>query len=216
MSCADCARKDQRIEVLTAAVEYRDRIIDDLVWAVDHQVDQRPAETDQAKEIIRRARLHVASWHARRSERGGLGRLLLVIAFLAAVVLALGFLVGDRPARSTESILRDHINGLRVDNGLRPLEPWPPLVEHARAWTRQMATDGRLRHSSRPGLRMCAWGQNVGLAEDAADLARRFEASADHRRNILDPRWTHVGIGYVRHEGSSAHFATEDFADLTC
>jgi hypothetical protein len=48
------------------AVELRDRLIDELVWAIDHAADSRRDLRREAAAIIDRARAHVAAWHTER------------------------------------------------------------------------------------------------------------------------------------------------------
>jgi uncharacterized protein YkwD len=60
------------------------------------------------------------------------------------------------------------------------------------------------------------WAENVGYTgnDDVDELHRAFMASPRHRRNVLDPRFTRVGVGYGQGAvpGGSAWFMTVQFA----
>ena len=45
------------------------------------------------------------------------------------------------------------------------------------------------------------WGENVGAGIDPYGLYKAYMASPDHRANILDKRFDHVGISFVVRKG---------------
>src|SRR5450432_661891 len=68
----------------------------------------------------------------------------------------------------------------------------------AQAWADQLAAAGVLSHN--PALRnqVSDWsvlGENVGMAGDVPTVQTAFMASPPHRANILDPRYTQMGVG---------------------
>lgn len=82
------------------------------------------------------------------------------------------------------------------------------VVEIARAWSATLAEEGGLRHndgyfrtSTRRRLHARLLGENVAFAPSVEESHRRLMASEGHRRNLLDARFTVVGIGTVFDDG---------------
>jgi uncharacterized protein YkwD len=82
----------------------------------------------------------------------------------------------------------------------------PSLTEGARAWARQLATTGVLRHN--PGFaevvrsasaRPCGLvAENVGVGPKAQLIQAALMNSAPHRANMLEPSFSVAGLGAVR------------------
>ena len=98
------------------------------------------------------------------------------------------------------------VNRDRAAAGLPPLALDRKLAEVARAHSGDMAAHDFVAHVSptsgtfidrvvRAGIRPTLLLENVGRAYTAADAQRGFMASPVHRRNVLDRRATHIGIG---------------------
>lgn len=117
------------------------------------------------------------------------------------------------------------VNQEREARGLPRLGFDPLLRDLARAHSGKMAAAGRLAHdfpgyeklderASRAGIHFAKIGENVASSETF--VVRYFHEalleSPRHRENILDPDFTHLGIGFVRRD--SAYFATQEFARL--
>ncbi len=64
------------------------------------------------------------------------------------------------------------------------------------------------------GLRFDHSGENVGYNTDFSGLHSAWMHSPPHRKNILDPNYTLVGIGVVR-GADGVYWATQDFAHGT-
>jgi len=110
---------------------------------------------------------------------------------------------------SRESLLEMH-NAER----LRPLEIHPQLVVAARRQAEWMASRGRLSHRgeglSTPGDRMRdagysprEWGENVAYAASEAEVFRIWMRSRNHRRNIQNEDFRHVGFASAASRGGS-------------
>jgi hypothetical protein len=89
-------------------------------------------------------------------------------------------------------------NASRASNGLPALALNAQLSTVAQAWADQLAAANVLSHN--PALRgqVSDWsvlGENVGLAGDVPTVQAAFMASPPHRANILDPRYTQMGVG---------------------
>jgi uncharacterized protein YkwD len=136
--------------------------------------------------------------------------LLVIAALVAALVAALPAPAHAAPsAVSVEVRLAELVNAARTQHGVRALRIDVRLVHTSRTWSRHMADHNRLAHD--PNLRhgvpagATAWAENVGYttntSDPAADLHRMFMNSAGHRRNVLDGRFTDLGIGVVQSGG---------------
>jgi hypothetical protein len=89
-------------------------------------------------------------------------------------------------------------NASRTSNGLPALAVKASLTAVAQAWANQLAAANVLSHN--PALRnqVSDWsvlGENVGMAGDIPTVQAAFMASPPHRANILDPRYTQMGVG---------------------
>jgi hypothetical protein len=81
---------------------------------------------------------------------------------------------------------------------LPPLTINAQLSAVAQAWANKLAAAGVLSHN--PGLRtqVSDWtvlGENVGMAGDVPTVQNAFMHSPEHKANILDPRYTQMGVG---------------------
>lgn len=93
----------------------------------------------------------------------------------------------------------DRINEERSARGLRPLAVAPAVAAFARRHSRRMAAEGRVFHTERRQRARAAAGravgENVGAGSAAGEIHDAFMDSRSHRHNILERRWTHVGVG---------------------
>jgi uncharacterized protein YkwD len=93
------------------------------------------------------------------------------------------------------------INGLRSSRGLAPLAIDGPLQASAQAWTNTMASTNTLAHDPGLGSAVSGWtriGENVGSGGSVTSLWNSFVASPTHLDNILNPAYTHIGVGYLQ------------------
>jgi uncharacterized protein YkwD len=126
-------------------------------------------------------------------------------ALTATVVLALllALVPGIRGAEAApdagiESQFVQLINGERAKAGLPALRVAGDLVAVARRHSVRMADQQHLHHNPNLGGEVSGWdkvGENVGRGPNVDRIHAAFMASAGHRRNILDPEWTEVGVG---------------------
>jgi uncharacterized protein YkwD len=100
------------------------------------------------------------------------------------------------------------MNDIRRNAGLKPLSPDARLERAAMRQAGYMAQSDRMEHDTGWGRdfarRMKQDGVGAPAAENLAhgrmDVARVFqmwEASAGHRRNMLDPRFTRYGLAHA-------------------
>lgn len=141
----------------------------------------------------------------------------------ASVVVALD----QRTPNSTvepnaEQQLLALLNGVRKEHGLPPLRMDRGLQAVARAHSRDMATGGFVGHGNLLGVSAIdrlshvvvqgLVGENVTFAVSCHAANRALVASSAHLANILEPRFSRVGIG-VFSAGSLGMAVTQDFAE---
>jgi uncharacterized protein YkwD len=110
-------------------------------------------------------------------------------------------LVAGAPSPDVESAFVSRINSLRASKGLSQLAVSGELVGVARNWTERMVQAGQISHNPNLGSQVGGdWtklGENVGVGYDVDGLMQAFINSPAHYANLVDPEWTHVGVGVV-------------------
>jgi uncharacterized protein YkwD len=123
----------------------------------------------------------------------------------------------NAPSPGDESAFVSRINSLRASRGLSQLQVSGELVRVARSWTERMVSDGRISHNPNVGSQVNEpWqrlGENVGVGYGVDDLMDAFVASPAHYANLVDPAWTHVGVGVVW-GGDGRMYTTHLFMEL--
>jgi hypothetical protein len=143
--------------------------------------------------------------------------ILLVFLLLSTAVFA--------QETQQEQQLVNELNASRAEAGLSPLKVDDRLVQAAREHSRKMADRRTLSHVlpgeqgvaerlAATGLRFNRSGENVGYNTDFDGLHSGWMHSPPHRKNILNPDYTLVGIGVARGE-DGVYWATQDFAHVT-
>lgn len=127
-----------------------------------------------------------------------------VISVLGAMGLALGTAApagASSDTASMESAFVAKINSLRASKGLGTLAVHGELTSIGRSWAGQMASVGDISHNpSFPNQVGADWlklGENVGRGYDVNSLFDAFVRSPAHYKNLVDPAFTHVGVGVV-------------------
>ena len=144
---------------------------------------------------------------------------------IAALMIALVSLAAPLSAQdidpSGEATLLERLNELRAQAGAGGLQRDAALDSAARVHSEEMAATDRLMHVSQttgtPVDRVRAAGvdtgevaENVAMHSGPAQAQQALEASDAHLANMLNPRFTHVGLSVVRDE--SGVYVTEVFA----
>lgn len=121
-------------------------------------------------------------------------------------------LVAASPGVEAQFVSR--INSLRASKGLSQLAVSGELTGVARSWTQQMVNAGQISHNPNLGSQVSGnWtklGENVGVGYDVDGLMQAFINSASHYRNLVDPAWTHVGVGVIV-LGDGTMYTTHNF-----
>lgn len=133
-------------------------------------------------------------------------RLLLALALVLGLVISpLGATAPAHADSGMESSFVSQLNAARASNGLPALSVNGSLTSVARSWSKTMADEGKLYHNPSLGSQVSGWkkvGENVGRGPSVNSIHAAFMASPGHKRNILDPDWTEVGVGVVVKDGT--------------
>lgn len=104
------------------------------------------------------------------------------------------------------------LNHLRARHGAGPVALDTGMSSQALAWSAEMSRSG-FRHSSLGYAENIAWHSLASMSpvEAAERLHEMWVDSPGHFRNMIDPRWTRVGIGL--HRDASGWHGTHVFDD---
>ncbi|MEA2592626.1 MAG: hypothetical protein QOD62_2457, partial [Actinomycetota bacterium] len=140
-------------------------------------------------------------------------RSLMIAGTMGAVALQ-SIIPASAANAGAESCFVSAINAARSSAGVAPVGANGDLLGVARVWSGTMASAGHIFHN--PAIADLApsnWeslGENVGVGPTCAKIAQAFMNSPEHRRNILDPSYSSVGLGVVDAPGG-VMYVTEDF-----
>ena len=129
---------------------------------------------------------------SRRGLARGLGLLVAALTLLAVVP------TGAQAASSSEFVA--DINAARTSRGGHALTVKGDLTAAAQAQAERMADKSELYHNPNLGGSVSNWtmlAENVGYGPDVATIHAAFMASPGHRANILNAKYTEVGVGVV-------------------
>jgi uncharacterized protein YkwD len=166
--------------------------------------------------------------------------LLVAVASAAALLLAMPAPAATRGGTVAlsaleQSVLTD-VNAFRSSHGLAPLKLSAALTAAARSHSVEMETDGYFAHDSYDGQAFWKriqtyypqgsygyWSVGENLLWSSPDVSAQkalsmWEASPEHRRNLLDPHWREIGISAVHapqapgvYQGLAVTIVTTDF-----
>ena len=127
------------------------------------------------------------------------------------------------PAGAVAQQVVELVNQQRAAAGLAPVTMHPALNSAAQGHSNDQASRNTMTHTganrSDAGDRIAAtgypwraWGENVASGQpDAGAVVQAWMNSEGHRDNILDPRFTDIGVG-LAYTATGVSFWTEDFA----
>jgi uncharacterized protein YkwD len=115
------------------------------------------------------------------------------------------------------------LNRARAEAGTAPVKPDPELRAVALAHSQEMAAGHFFGHVSpttgmvadrvrRAGVLTSVLGENVSQGDSASSTHQGLMDSPGHRATMLDPRFTHVGIGVAQTNGAPPLVVTLVFA----
>lgn len=117
--------------------------------------------------------------------------------------------VADQGSMTQDEILMlQLINEERAKSGLKPLQPMAKLNELAQLKSKDIIENNYFSHISptygsfasmvyNAGVAFRSVGENLAKARNAQHAFSLFMASSGHRANILNPNFTHVGLGVL-------------------
>lgn len=117
------------------------------------------------------------------------------------------------------------VNQERTSRGLKPLSLDSRLTSVARAYSQEMVTNNFFSHTSavdgsspfdrikRAGITYKYAGENLAYNSSVSTAHTALMNSDGHRRNILNPNFTHIGIGIVK-KGTSQIMVTQAFIGI--
>lgn len=140
------------------------------------------------------------------------------LTVLLGLVLTTLLLTGCLSSNATSFV--DRTNGLRASRGVAALAGHGALDAKAQAWAETLAARGGLVHSSlTDGMGAVSWrtlGENLASGAESGDWPARLHdalvASPTHHANLVDRRFTHMGVGVASRNGQV--YVVEVFAEI--
>ena len=122
---------------------------------------------------------------------------------------------------ANEQFLLEAANRERAAEGLQPLHWDSALAEAARQHAQVMLSQNLLLHqclneaplderAAQAGAKFAMIAENIAVGPNAAEIHDGWMHSTGHRKNILNPSVTAIGIAVVR--GNAGMFAVQDFS----
>jgi uncharacterized protein YkwD len=128
------------------------------------------------------------------------------------------------PAGSVAQQIVNLVNQERANAGAGPVTLHPALTSAAQAHSNDQAARNSMTHYSANGANggqriaaagyaYRAWAENIAAGQpDAASAMDAWMSSTEgHRENILNPRYTDIGVG-LAYSASGVPYWTQDFA----
>lgn len=142
--------------------------------------------------------------------------------FVSIIMVAVAIAAYPQSAHANVAVSGDEqhlfnlVNDLRASKGLAGFSTNDRLFGSARPWTSRMADAGTISHN--PNLRNegpDGWrrlGENVAMGGSIEAIHNSLIASPAHYANLIEPSFSHIGLGVVR-QGNQI-FVTQTFAAL--
>ncbi len=152
-----------------------------------------------------------------------MGHMSTVFLLLAATLVSQSETSQPRDTKAMEQDMYRLVNIEREARGLAKLEALPVLTDVARRHSRAMAERDEVAHeldgdrfdtrikAAVPGA--CQLGENITKHYTIEYALADLMGSPGHRGNILDPKYTILGIGIVQNE-EGLLYITQDFIGM--
>ena len=140
------------------------------------------------------------------------------VGFAALILAGSGLTPAASAAPSSTSVslstvratILQQTNAQRTAAGLRPLVSVKPINTTAQICSERQAAARKMFHCAAPADFGRAWAENVASGQRYDQVVAAWMASPGHRANILNPRYTHLGIGYMFDSAGRTYF-TQNF-----
>jgi uncharacterized protein YkwD len=126
-----------------------------------------------------------------------------------------------RAMTQSQRVVVGQVNRSRTSRNRHAIGTNRTMNTRAQAWAQHLRTCQCLQHRRAPyqlAPGWCAAAENVGRSGNGGTLTavhNAFMRSTGHRANILNPRWTDLGVGVAR-DGAGEYFVVHVFADYRC
>jgi hypothetical protein len=151
--------------------------------------------------------------------------IVIVLTFAASGVVPKYAMRFPQVASVVSSVIADLTNGDRAANDLSMLKVNPVLVAAAQAKADDMAAKGYFAHTSPDGTDPWHWFEKVGYKyayagenlaidfSDSGDVERAWMNSPTHRENILNAKFTEIGVATAvgMYQGRMTTFVVQAF-----
>lgn len=108
------------------------------------------------------------------------------------------------------AVILQQTNAQRAAYGLAPLTLAPWMNRRGQACSEQQAEQRRMAHCSAPASFGRAWAENVASGQHSERVVAAWMASPGHRANILNPRYSEMGVGFAMDSSGRTYF-TQNF-----
>lgn len=116
-----------------------------------------------------------------------------------------------QPLRQEAQYMINLVNNERIKNGMKPLQLLPDLTKAAEDKSIDMAENNYFSHTSPTygqfyqlvysrNIPFRSVGENLAMAANTTKAFYLLMASELHKKNILNPCFTHIGVGIVRNQ----------------
>lgn len=143
--------------------------------------------------------------------RRSLQLFLLACLALATLLVTPGVASAAVPSTYAQQVI-DLTNQERAKVGCAPLARHSGLMTFAQNWANNMASKKQLVHSSGPtGFGFRTWGENIAYGYSTPQaVVTGWMNSSGHRANILNCKFTQIGVGVQADSGGRLYWA-QDF-----
>jgi uncharacterized protein YkwD len=126
-----------------------------------------------------------------------------------------------RVMNRNQEIVVGQVNRTRTNNRRRSLATNGLMNRRAMKWAAHLVACQCLEHRAAPFGTPAGWcgaAENIGRSGNGGTLGgvhNAFLNSPSHRANILNRRWTALGVGIAR-DRAGEYFVVQAFADFSC
>ncbi len=124
-----------------------------------------------------------------------------IVAVCLSAIVFMAVAVPAQAVTADEKSVAWRINNEHYKRSIRSLAVWESLSNTARAHSCSMKNAQRLYHSTNLGSKVRGWrilGENVAMGGNLYSIHLAWMNSYAHRDNILERRYTALGVGSCR------------------